>query len=87
MINDLIYLLEITDLDDLDLSDKQLVQIGIHLLRNLRSDHSVPGKIFYQIQGICEFYKQNHNITTKQRYWIIMALKAYIDQRDFSYEL
>ena len=87
MVNDLIYLLEITDVDELDLDDKQLVQIGVYLLGNLQSNHQIPGKIYYQILGICDWYRENHNLTDKQRYWMMCNLKEYISQRDFSYEL
>jgi hypothetical protein len=87
MISDLIYLLEITDVDDLELSEKQVVQLGIHLLNNLRSDHLIPGKVYYQILGICDWYKENHFLSDKQRHWMYHNLKEYISQRDFSYEL
>ena len=87
MISDLIYLLEITDIDDLDFSDKQLCSIGSYLITKLRSDHLMPGSVYYQILGICDWYKENHNLTDKQRYWMICNLKEYISQRDFMYEV
>jgi len=87
MINDLIYLLEITDVDDLDFSDKDLCRIGVYLLNHLPTDHQIPGKVYYQILGINDYYKNNHELTSKQRYWMRFNLKEYISQRDFSYEI
>ena len=87
MINDLIYLLEVTDLDDLDLNDKQLCSIGSYLIKTLRSDHQMPGNVYYQMIGICDWYKENKHLTDKQRYWMICNLKEYISQRDFTYEI
>ena len=79
-------LLEITDLDDLDLADNQLVDIANYLLKNLTSDHSMPGKVYDQMMGICIWYKHNHMLSDKQRYWMYIHLKEYISQRDFSIE-
>ena len=87
MINDLVYLLEITDLDDLDLSDKDLSSIGLYLINHLSSNHSIPGKVYFQMIGICDWYRENKHLTDKQRYWMMCNLKEYISQRDFTYEI
>lgn len=87
MINDLIYLLEITDVDEMEFTEKELIQLGIHLLNNLRGDHKIPGKVYYQILGICDWYRENHFLSDKQRYWMMCNLKEYISQRDFMYEI
>jgi len=85
MIDDLIDYIEITEISELDLSDKQLCLIGIHLINHLRSDHEIPGKIYYQLLGICDWFKEHHDLTDKQRIWMLHNLKKYIDQRDFFY--
>jgi hypothetical protein len=87
MINDLIYLLEVTELDDLDLTAGQLVQTAGYLLGNLRGDHEMPGKVYFQMLGICDWYKENHFLTDKQLYWMMDHLKQYINQRDFANEI
>lgn len=87
MITDLIFLLEVTDLDDLDLSEKQLYQLGIYLIHHLRDDHQIPGNDYYQIIGICDWYRQNGFMTEKQQIWMYYSLKNYISQRDFTLEL
>lgn len=79
-------LLEMTDLDDLDLDDNQLVEIANYLLKNLINDHSMPGKVYDQMMGICIWYKYNNLLSLKQRYWMYIHLKEYISQRDFSME-
>jgi hypothetical protein len=86
MINDLIYLLEISDIDELAVSEKQLVQIALYLINHLRSDHLMPGKVYYQMLGICDWYRENQFLTDKQNYWLLINLKEWINQRDFTYE-
>ena len=86
MIHDLIYLLEITEVDDLELSDKKLVQIGMYLLRNIRSDHSMSGSNYNQLLGVCQWYTENRFLTEKQSYWLRYCLKDNIHQRNFEYE-
>jgi hypothetical protein len=87
MIHDLIYLLEITDKDELKFSDKELYHLGLYLIKYLRDDHEMPGKIYYQMIGVCDWYKEKKFLTPKQQFWMKYALKAYIDQRDLMYEV
>jgi len=87
MIDNLVYLLEITDLDHIDLNDSQLCKVGIHLINHLRDNHEVPGRVYNQILGICQWYKEHHTLTDKQRTWMTYNLKEYISQRDFMYEV
>jgi hypothetical protein len=87
MIHDLIYLLEITDVDDLEFTNQELVYLGTYLIRNLTGNHSMPGKVYFQMIGICDWYRENQFLTDKQRYWMMDHLKEYINQRDFANEI
>lgn len=87
MIHDLIYLLEITDVDDLEFTNQELVHLGTYLISNLTGNHSMPGKVYFQMIGICDWYRENQFLTDKQRYWIMDHLKEYINQRDFANEI
>jgi hypothetical protein len=83
MISDLIDYIEITDVDDMELSQKQLIKISAYLLGNLRDNHDMPGKVWDQFQGICYWYNTHGIITDKQDYWLRIHLKQYISQRRF----
>lgn len=83
MISDLIDYIEITDVDDMELSQRQLVKISAYLLGNLRDDHDMPGQVWNQFTGICSWYSTHGIITDKQDFWLRIHLKQYIAQRRF----
>ena len=83
-IGDLIYHVETTDLDFIDITEDEAVKLSTHLLRNLRDYHEIPGKVWEQFAGICYWHRDNGFITDKQHYWLIVHLKEYIGQRQYT---
>lgn len=60
--------------------DHTLIEISEYLLKNLRYDHRLPTKTQWHFRGICEWYRQYHRITIKQRFWLMINLHRYLDQ-------
>lgn len=63
-------------------SNKQLVDSTIFLLRNLQQDHQIPGNDYFQMQGICSWYNEHKYLTNKQQLWLSARLLQYNTQID-----
>lgn len=88
LLGDIIYHLEITeDIDLLDLTDIDCIKATKYLIKNLQSNHQIPGDVYYQFIGIMDWYQEHKFITDKQHYWLLINLWKYINQRDMVGEI
>jgi len=63
---------ELTHSDLINLTNKWLVGIS--------NKHQVPGQVVLTMQGICDFYRECHDLTTKQQIFVVSNLVRYWDQ-------
>ena len=62
------------------ISDYDLVKVANKWLIGISNKHQVPGKVVLTVAGICDFYKEHNNLTTKQKTFLIGNLIQYWDQ-------
>jgi hypothetical protein len=57
-----------------------LIKITNKWLVGISNKHQIPGKVILTMQGICDFYRECHDLTPKQRVFVINNLIRYWDQ-------
>jgi hypothetical protein len=59
--------------------------LGIdYFLNHLLENHQVPGKVWDQLLGICDWLEDHNFLTTKQTRYATLAIIGYWDQVDIS---
>lgn len=77
-------------LDDYNLSDSinwnqvdnlipknQIVEHIDEFLSNLKSDHELPGSVYFKLLGIGDWYRQRGFVTQRQHRYVVLAMVAY----------
>jgi hypothetical protein len=82
MYNEIIKLFH-TPYDELRIWDKDLCKMALYFIHNLKGDHSLPGKDFYKIIGICDWAREHQYLTDKQKYYLYITLIDNINQIDY----
>lgn len=62
------------------ISYNSLIDITKKWLVGISNKHQVPSKVVLTMQGICDFYRECGDLTTKQRVFIVSNLIRYWDQ-------
>jgi len=66
------------------ISDNDLIALTNKWLIGISNKHQVPSKVVLTMQGICDFYRECQDLTTKQRIFVINNLIRYWDQMGLS---
>jgi hypothetical protein len=58
-------------------SEQEWIKLAQLFVAGLDRHHQVPGKIIYNILGICEYFKLNQSLTNRQRHYLANSLVDY----------
>lgn len=86
-LNDLLYAFEIANVDQLvdlydqgHLTQKEIIQLAIYFVNNLKPNHLVNGSVWNNICGIIDWSRQHHELTNKQIIYVISNIAENVSQ-------
>jgi hypothetical protein len=59
-----------------------LIKLANKWPSGLSTRHQVPGNAILTMAGICDYYQEHHDMTHKQKIFLVNHLIRYWDQRD-----